>query len=136
MNDLLALALEAHGGLKRWNEFKTLEAALSIGGAIWQAKQQPGLLADKVFGIDTHTERVTITPFSAPDRRSVFVPGRLVLETLDGATVESRDDPRAAFAGQTAETPWDKLHVAYFASEALWTYLTSRFLYTCNITFG
>jgi len=61
---------------------------------------------------------------------SVFVPDRLAIETLAGSVVESRDDPEAAFAGQTLETPWDKFHVAYFASEALWTYLTSPFLYT------
>jgi hypothetical protein len=128
MNDLLAHALE--GGLQRWDEFKTLKTELSVNGAIWRIKQQPGLLADKVFEIETHAERVTITPFTAPDRRSVFVPGRLALETLDGAVAESGDDPKAAFAGQTLETPWDKFHVADFASEALWTYLTSPFLYT------
>jgi hypothetical protein len=128
--DLLAFALEAHGGLHRWNEFKTLKAELSAGGAIWHVKQQPGLLADKIFEIDTHIERLTITPFTAAGRRSVFVPDRLVLETLYGTIIESRDDPEAAFAGQTQETPWDKFHVAYFASEALWTYLTSPFLYT------
>jgi hypothetical protein len=130
INNLLVLALEAHGGLERWNEFTTLNTELSIGGAIWHAKQQPGLLADKVFEVDMHAERVTITPFSTADRRSVFVPARLVLETLDGRIVESRDHPESAFAGQTLETPWDKFHVAYFASEALWTYLTSPFLYT------
>jgi hypothetical protein len=58
------------------------------------------------------------------------VPDRLTLEALDGTVIETRDDPEAAFAGQTLETPWDKFHVAYFASEALWTYLTSPFLYT------
>jgi hypothetical protein len=130
LNDLLALALEAHGGRARWDAFKTLKAELSVGGAIWYAKQQPGLLDHKIFEIDTHSERLTITPFSAPDRRSVFVPDRLVLETLAGANLETRDHPRAAFAGQTLETPWDKFHVAYFASEALWTYLTSPFLYS------
>jgi hypothetical protein len=130
MNDLLAFAVEAHGGLHRWNEFKTLKAELSVDGAIWHVKRQPGLLADKVFEIETHTQRLTITPFTAPDRRSVFVPDRLDIETLAGSVVESRDDPEAAFAGQTLETPWDKFHVAYFASEALWTYLTSPFLYT------
>ena len=130
MSDLLAFALEAHGGLPRWDEFKTLRAELSVDGAIWRIKQQPGLLTDKILEIETHNERLTTTPFTAPDRRSVFVPDRLVLETLDGAIVESRDDPEAAFAGQTLETPWDKFHVAYFTSEALWTYLTSPFLYT------
>ena len=130
MNELLAFAVEAHGGLGRWNDFTKLKAALSVDGAIWHLKQQAGLLTDKIFEIDTHTERLTITPFSAPDMRSVFVPDRLTLETLVGEVVESRDNPEASFAGQTVETPWDKFHVAYFASEALWTYLTSPFLYT------
>jgi hypothetical protein len=130
VNDLLAFVLDAHGGLKRWNEFKTLKAEVSVDGAIWQVKQQPGLLADKAFEIDIHTERLTITPFTMADRRTVFVPDRLTLETLDGTIIESRVNPEASFAGQTLETPWDKFHVAYFASEALWTYLTSPFLYT------
>jgi hypothetical protein len=63
MSDLLAMAVEAHGGLARWNEFSTLRAELSIGGAIWEVKQQPGLLTNKIFEIRTHEERITITPF-------------------------------------------------------------------------
>ena len=53
-----------------------------------------------------------------------------MLETLDGQVIETRDNPETAFADQTLETPWDKFHVAFFASEALWTYLTLPFLYT------
>lgn len=130
MNDLLTFALKAHGGLQRWNEFTKLKAEVSITGAIWDFKQQPGILLDKVFEISTHEERLTITPFTRPDLRSVFVPNRLTLETLDGKTVETRDNPEAAFAGQTFADPWDKFHVAFFSSEALWTYLTLPFLYT------
>lgn len=130
MNDLLAFAVEAHGGLDRWNSFSRLRAELSVDGAIWHLKQQPGLLTDKVFNIDTHSERLSITPFTGADRRSVFVPGRLALETLDGELIEERLNPEQAYAGQTLETPWDAFHVAYFVSEALWTYLTSPFLYT------
>ena len=130
MNDLLEFAVNAHGGMKRWDEFTELQAPLSIGGAIWHLKQQPGLLDDKLFSIKTHIEQLTITPFSAPDLESVFVPGRLSLQTLTGSVVESLDHPEASYAGQTIESPWNKFHVAYFASEALWTYLTSPFLYT------
>jgi len=130
MNDLLAFAIEAHGGLRRWNAFNTLRAELSVDGAIWHVKQQPGLLRDKIFEIDTHAERLSITPFDGACRRSMFVPDRLTLETIDGSIVETRSNPEASFAGQVRETPWDKFHVAYFASEALWTYLTSPFLYT------
>jgi hypothetical protein len=130
MNDLLAFALDAHGGLGRWDAFSKLRAEVSVDGAIWHLKQQPGLLTDKIFEIDTHAERLSIRPFGGAKSRSVFLPDLLTLETLDGSVCESRSDPDASFAGQALETPWDKMHVAYFASEALWTYLTSPFLYT------
>jgi hypothetical protein len=83
-----------------------------------------------MFEIRTHEEHLSITPFTNPNLRTVFVPKRLVLETLSGTVVETREDPEAAFAGQAFTDPWDKFHVAYFASEALWTYLTLPFLYT------
>jgi hypothetical protein len=130
MNDLLAFAIEAHGGLDRWNRFSRLAAELTIGGAIWQLKQQQGLFTDKVFAISTQQQHLEITPFLDPNQKMVFSPDRLSLETFDGAVIEQRADPEAAFAGQVRETPWDNFHAAYFASEALWTYLTSPFLYT------
>jgi hypothetical protein len=130
MNDLLTAALEAHGGMDRWNAFSKLRAEVSIGGAIWHLKQQPDLLTDQVFEIDTRHQRLTISPFTSPELRSVFVPDRLTLETSQGEVVEARQNPEASFVGQQYDTPWDAFHVAYFASEALWTYLTSPFLYT------
>lgn len=130
MNDLLAFAVEAHGGLERWNDFTHLRADVSIDGAIWHLKQQPGQLLDKVVDINTQAQRLSITPFPEPGVRSVFSPATLTLERFDGVKIEQRDQPADAFAGQSLESPWDLLHVAYFASEAMWTYLTSPFLYT------
>jgi hypothetical protein len=130
MNDLLAFALEAHGGLDRWQAYSTLETHLTIGGAIWELKRQPGLLIDKLFTLVTREEELTITPFGGTDTRSVFKGGALSLETLAGDSLERRENPVASFAGQQRDSPWDRMHVAYFASEALWTYLTSPFLYT------
>ncbi|WP_176590360.1 hypothetical protein [Sphingobium sp. EM0848] len=130
MNDLLAYAVQAHGGLDRWNAFTTLEAHLSIDGAIWDVKQQSGLLRNKHVEIDTHKERLAIVPFLQPDLRTIFVPQRLALENAEGKIIEAWDHPEGAFAGHARETPWEPLHAAYFASEALWTYLTSPFLYT------
>jgi hypothetical protein len=130
LSDLLALAVSAHGGLERWNSFRTLEARMSVGGGIFAAKQNPGLQDNVTYKMFTREERLTIDHFSAPDRRISFVPSRLTLETMGGEVVEVRDDPRSAFAGQTNESPWDTLHVAYFTSYALWTYLNLPFLYT------
>ncbi len=47
-----------------------------------------------------------------------------------GTLIQTRTNAEEAFAGQQRETPWDDLNVAYFQGEALWTYLTTPFLYT------
>jgi hypothetical protein len=52
------------------------------------------------------------------------------MERADGTTLQTRERPEESFAGHKQETPWDDLHVAYFQGEALWTYLTTPFLYT------
>jgi hypothetical protein len=38
MNDLLNLAVEAHGGLKRWSQLTVVKASISITGELWQLK--------------------------------------------------------------------------------------------------
>jgi hypothetical protein len=40
MGDLLALAVVAHGGMQRWDEFKTLRTVLSVAGSLWSVEQQ------------------------------------------------------------------------------------------------
>ena len=130
MSDLLSFAISAHGGLERWNSFQSIEARMAVGGGIFAAKRNPGLQNDVTYRIQTREERVAIDRFSASDRRVNFVPSRLTLETLSGELIEARDNPRSAFAGQTEASPWDTLHVAYFTSYALWTYLNLPFLYT------
>ena len=130
MNDLLQLAIDAHGGLERWNQFQHLDIDVSIDGGIWYVKQQPRLLIDKEVSMRTHEEHLTVTPFGGDGLHSVFTPKRLTIENANGDAVQERDDPEAAFRGQTLETAWDALHVVYFSGEALWTYFTMPFLYT------
>jgi hypothetical protein len=129
MNDLLQTAVTAHGGLNRWHEISTIRVAASITGAIWFVKSQGDYLKDIVMTVDTKRERL-VTDFPGQDKRFVFEPSKLVMEQADGTAIQIREDPERAFAGQQRETPWDDLHVAYFQGEALWTYLTTPFLYT------
>ena len=129
MNDLLALALAAHGGLDRWHSYRTASLELLIGGALWQLKGQAGLFANATYEADIHRQRAALGHFGAPDRRVRFTPDRLVMETDSGDVIESRDSPRTSFAGHVNETLWDQLHAAYFCGYALWTYLTQPFLY-------
>jgi hypothetical protein len=130
MDGLLALAVEAHGGLDRWNRLRTIDAKLSMTGAIWGFKQQAGLFDAVTLSAELHGERVSYQPFTAPNLRSVFVPGRLCLETLDGEVKTAWNRPRSRFGGMAYEAPWEPLHAVYFASCATWTYFTQPFLYT------
>jgi hypothetical protein len=43
MNRLLESVLEAHGGLRRWNQFNTVSAQIVSGGGLWALK---GLIQD------------------------------------------------------------------------------------------
>nr|WSY53609.1 hypothetical protein OG999_28190 [Streptomyces sp. NBC_00886] len=130
MTDLLDNVVEAHGGLKRWNELETVSAHLIQGGVLWAAKGQQSVLDDVFVTASLHEERASHHPFGAADRRSVFTPEHVAIETSDGTVVEALEQPRASFAGHTLETPWTTLQLAYFVGTAMWTYLTQPFTFT------
>jgi hypothetical protein len=129
MNELLNSAVEAHGGLERWNKLNAIKVSASITGGIWYVKGKGDFLKNVVLTIDTRKQHLTID-FPGQNKRAIFQPNRIVIETVDGTLMEARDDPEKSFAGHSRETPWDDIHATYFAGEALWTYLNTPFLYT------
>lgn len=44
-------------------------------------------------------------PFGAPDKRTVYSPGRIAIETTSGHVVAERADPRVSFDGHGETTP-------------------------------
>jgi hypothetical protein len=77
--DLLETVIEAHGGLARWNQLKTVSARIVQGGALWGVKGQKGVLDDVFVTASLHEERVSHHPFGADDRRSAFTPERVAI---------------------------------------------------------
>ena len=128
-SELLDLAVNAHGGLDRWNKVKAIKVAASITGAIWFVKGKGDSLKNVVLTAETRNERLTVD-FPGKDKRAIFEPNRIVIETVNGTLIEARDNPEKSFERQQRETPWDDIDVAYFVGEALWTYLNTPFLYT------
>jgi hypothetical protein len=127
-NDLLHRAVAAHGGLERFNQFKTVSASLVNAGALWSMKGQAGFLdAHVTVTVDLRQEHAS---FQLPNQRVVFTPQRVALETYQGAVIAERAHPRAAFAGHILETPWDVLDRFYFSGYAMWAYLTVPFSLT------
>jgi len=126
MHKLAMQAMDAHGGLERWNRFTTLSAHLIDGGVLWAAKGKAGVLADVTVTIDLRDEKASHWPFGSPDRRSRFEPQRVAIEDSNGKVIEELLQPRDSFHGHLDH--WSDLQVAYFAGYAMWTYLNTPFL--------
>jgi hypothetical protein len=127
MIQLLQDVLEAHGGLDRWQQFNTVQARIVTGGGLWPLK---GLLQDAVprqMTVSLKEQFASVTPFGKPEWRTNFRPERIAIETLDGAVVSEREQPRASFDDHEMNTPWDPLQRAYFNGYAMWTYLNAPF---------
>jgi hypothetical protein len=130
MTDLLDSVVEAHGGLKRWNELETVSAHLAQGRVTWEMVGQKGVLDDVFVTASLHGERVSHYSFGAAGGRSVFTPERIAIENDGGTVAEAPDQPRASFAGNSLQTPWTTSQLAYFVGTAMWTYLTQPFTFT------
>jgi len=128
MNQLLELAVMAHGGLKRWNELSTVEVSMNVGGVLWQAKGVPGFAAISHITARLHEQVYSVQPFLKADQKTHFENGRIAIENLNGKLIRAWDSPREHFAGHMLETQWEDLHLAYFNAYATWTYLTLPFV--------
>lgn len=127
MNNLRDVAIDAHGGLGRWNELSTASVHLRTGGALWAIKGQDGVINDSTVHVDLHRQFTSHTPFGAADLHDEYMPDRVAVVDRLGQVIEERRKPREAFAGHGLDTPWDRLHLAYFSGYAMWTYLTQPF---------
>jgi hypothetical protein len=52
MNDLLEIAVAAHGGLDRWNQVTSVTVGASITGTFWQVKSKGDALGRHDFTIE------------------------------------------------------------------------------------
>ncbi|TGD56580.1 hypothetical protein [Flavobacterium humi] len=129
MNPLLEYTINAHGGLEAWKNFEKITARLVTGGALWEMKQQPGILEDIYVTSETKKQTTSHYPFINPEWKTSFTPGRIAIENTAGEIIEELRNPRDSFSGYTAETPWSTLQLAYFAGYAMWTYLNAPFTF-------
>ncbi|NBM15261.1 hypothetical protein [Streptomyces sp. GC420] len=129
MSDLMTHVISAHGGLDRYAQYDSVTAHFRSGGALWTLKGRDGIFDRAAVRVGLRRQHASHYPFTAPGLHTSFTARRVAVETDGGEVRTERLDPRAAFEGHTLETPWDDLHVAYFAGYAMWTYLTSPFTF-------
>jgi hypothetical protein len=83
MNRLLAIAIEAHGGLERWRQFSEIEVDLASGGELLDRKgvRSSGAVH---FAAKLHEQINSFVAASAPDKRMVFSADRIAVEAIEG----------------------------------------------------
>jgi hypothetical protein len=130
MSNLLDRAIEAHGGMERWNEIRSIDVDFNFNGGLLDLKGYPGHHRPLV-SVDTSKPGVVIQRLAGDqDNRLFYTPGRVWIEQADGQVLEERSDPRASFRGHVRSTPWDRLHLTYFIGYAIWNYLSAPFLFS------
>jgi hypothetical protein len=128
-SSLLSEAIAAHGGHERWRASPELEVRVSADGLALAAKFQRGGLRDLEARVSTEYQRTVFTPYPRRGYRGIFERGAVRIESLDGKTVRSRSDPRAALSRPRRLLWWDDLDALYFGASALWTYLAIPFVF-------
>lgn len=130
MTQLRDFVVASHGDIERWRAFSTLTAQVRAGGVLWGLKGQAGVLDTYTATLDLRRQFSVHSPFGGKDLRATYAPERVTVQTSSGEVVEERDVPLDSFEGHVLDTPWDRLHAAYFAGYAMWNYLTEPFLFT------
>jgi hypothetical protein len=130
MVELLERAVEAHGGVEKWDSVRSIDVLFNFSGGLLELKGFAGHLRPTV-SINTSMPRSVFQRLGGdPDDRWIFTADRVWIERRDGLVIEERSEPRAAFAGHQRSTPWDRLHLTYFIGYAIWNYLSAPFLFT------
>src|SRR5258706_13110564 len=101
LDNLLKIATDAHGGLNAWNQFESLRASVSIGGALWDQKELPGLFKNSRIDLKLRQQQV-ITHLPDIGERIVFAPDQVSLESDSGTSLNTAIEPKPPFTGQPA----------------------------------
>ncbi|ARG59157.1 hypothetical protein PJK45_04640 [Mycobacterium kansasii] len=130
---LLDEALEAHGGLQRWQSAAEIHSRVRSGGLLVRTRVPGNRFEDYRITVDVQEPRTVIDPFPVDGQRGVFDNGTVRIESHDGHVISSRANPRPAFFGRSGlrrNFRWDPLDSVYFAGYAMWNYLTTPYLLT------
>jgi hypothetical protein len=125
---LLDDAIEASGGMARWNGLKRFTLQLSIDGALFSRVGQAGRFKEIVAEGSTRNQSVRFTGFSDPGKSGLYQPLCVTIESSEGSVLRTWDNARQSFLAHAKDDPWDELYLVFFCGFSVWNYLTTPFL--------
>lgn len=127
--ELAEQAIAAHGGAELWGGAKEIGIRISSGGLAFASKLQGRAVRGAEARVSTSAQHVVIAPYPRAGERGVLeADGTVRIETDDGVLVQQRANARAAFSGLRHRLWWDRLDILYFATYAIWTYISTPFV--------
>src|SRR5271166_1309295 len=130
VTDIVEQAIVAQGGLDLWESAGEVSVQMSSGGFAFASKSQGRALRDVQARISTRGQHVTLAPYPRPGQRGVLEQdGTVRIETDGGELVEARGNARGAFRDLRHKLWWDRLDMLYFGGYAIWTYVSTPFVF-------
>src|SRR5215831_6414407 len=82
VDDLLSVALAAHGGIDHWRRFGSVSANLVTAGQLWDIKGIGQEDTRRHIQVSLRTEWLSLAPFGDPSWRMVFTPSRVAIREV------------------------------------------------------
>jgi len=130
MNELLQLALDAHGGLEAWQAARRLHVDLKLTGGLYRLKGQAEGYGPTRMTVDLSKPDVSSSPYPIAGQTAMFSPERGAIVDATGAVLEERVEPRKELEGIPREQAWTAMEAMTFTSYAMWNYLVTPLLFT------
>ena len=119
---LLQEAVDAHGGLERWQAVKEISFSAATGGVALPLKLQFGAFRNYrgIVSADAEHPYAAFTPHPQEPLQGVFQDGTVRVLAPGGRVVAEIKDPRSRFGDLTHMFMWDPLDSLYFGGYAMW----------------
>jgi hypothetical protein len=123
-------AIEGHGGMTAWQQAQEIAVQISAGGFAFASKLQGHAVRGVQARVATSGERVVFEGYPAGGLRGILeADGSVRIETAAGAVTAARENPRAGFGDLRHRLWWDRVDVLYFGTYAIWTYISTPFVF-------
>jgi hypothetical protein len=122
-------AIEGHGGMTAWEQLGEIVVQISAGGFAFASKLQGHAVRGVHTRVATGGQHVVFEGYPAGGQRGFLeADGSVRVETA-GAVTAARENPRAAFGDLRHRLWWDRLDILYFGTYAIWTYVSTPFVF-------